>query len=138
MSNDAALPESSGEKHAITEHVRPNISRLEAVRETVAHARKLNWPYRRIATYLAEERGMKMSAKSVRLFCIRRKITKGRGETELESRPEAAVAPPISKSYSPAMSGLFPSEPKSKSGQRFVPREGPLRTKSNGLLKNDE
>ena len=66
-----------------------NQSRLEPWREEIIQMRSLNWPYRKIAEWLAEESEITVSLQAVQQFCKVRGITKGGG---------AKPPPPIRKS----------------------------------------
>jgi len=59
-------------------HRRPNESALEQFRSDIAAMRSQNWPYGRIASWLATEKYLTMHNDSIRRFCIRRGITKGK------------------------------------------------------------
>ena len=119
----------------LEEHVRPNVSRIESHREEVALARKRRWPYDRIVALLKERHGLVVSDRAVSAFCRRRGIQKGVGETDSDisiqdttptpRRESSSVAPPD------ALAGLLP---KFKKKKIFTPREGPIRTRSNGGL----
>lgn len=121
----------------LEDHVRPNISRIESYRDEVALARKKRWPYDRIAALLKERHGLVVSDRAVSAFCRRRGIQKGVGETAADSvtathnpdatpRSDHSITPP-----SDALAGLLPKFRKKKI---FTPREGPIRTHSNGGL----
>lgn len=56
-------------------------SKLEPHRADIAEMRRLNWPYRKIRDWLAEEKGIAVRHTSVDRFCKVREIKKGRGET---------------------------------------------------------
>ena len=137
--NHEGQPEEGASKVKLPNHVRPNVSRLEAFRSLVAEARRGNWPYRRIVTYLDEQHDLKICAKSIRLFCKRRGIKKGVGETE-SAKPIEATRP-IEKrrvstgSKSDVLSSIVP---KFKKKTVFMPREGPARTRSNGGLDESD
>ena len=68
------------------EHVRPNLSRLEAHRSEVALARRLRWSCRVIAELLYERHDLRVSGRSVAYFCKRRGIVKGVGERREKSQ----------------------------------------------------
>ena len=110
----------------LPEHTRPNVSQLETYRSEVALARRRNWPYRAIAELLLERHALRISGRAISDFCQRRRIQKGVGETHETGRPAIAGRPDL-------MTEIAPSCPNKGKG-RFVPHDGPLRTKSNGLL----
>lgn len=56
-----------------------NQSRLEPWREEIIQMRSVNWPYRKIAAWLAEEAEITVSLQAVQQFCKARGITKGGG-----------------------------------------------------------
>ena len=58
-------------------HQRPNESCLEPFREEIVDRRHLEWPYRRLAEWLADEHQLTISAVSIRNFCLVRQIDKG-------------------------------------------------------------
>lgn len=119
----------------LPEHVRPNLSRLEAHRSLIALARRRRWPFQAIADLLLEQHGLQISGRSVSDFCRRRGIVKGKGETRKPIPGESSVThrDPLP---GPSRTPTPPRARKSKN-EKFFFRDGPLRTRSNGLL-NDE
>ena len=126
---------SATETNNIDEHVRPNVSRIESYREEVALARKKRWPYDRIAALLEERHGLVVSDRAVSAFCRRRGIKKGVGETAVVP-PTEIGAPTLRRKNSsdPPSDALANLLPKFQKKKIFTPREGPIRTRSNGGL----
>ncbi len=58
-------------------HLTLRAGKLEAHRVAVEKMRAARWPYRRVAGWLREERGIDVNPESVRRFCRRRGIGKG-------------------------------------------------------------
>ena len=126
---------SSIDPHNLDEHIRPNVSRIESYREEVALARKKRWPYDRIATLLKERHGLVVSDRAVSAFCRRRGIKKGVGETaDASAIQHSAAAPPRERSIASPSDALASLLPKFQKKKIFTPREGPIRTRSNGGL----
>lgn len=101
-------------------------SKLEAHRVAIEKMRALRWPYRRIAEWLQTERGLSTYPETIRSFCRVRGIAKGQPQKAATQRSARPAAP-----NDPA--NVPPNGPTKKKA-RFVPPEGPLRTRSNGLL----
>ncbi len=72
----------------IEEHVYPRTSRLEAWRNEIEIRRSKNWPYRKIADWLREQKGLVISKEAIRKFCLVRKISKG------ASKPKTVTTTP--------------------------------------------
>ncbi|MDA0810811.1 MAG: hypothetical protein O3C21_00240 [Verrucomicrobia bacterium] len=119
----------------LPEHARPNLSRLEAHRSQIALARRRRWPFQAIADLLLEQLGLQISGRSISDFCRRRGIVKGKGETREAPQGESGIA------HRDPLSGNapIPTQPRARKAKdaKFFFRDGPLRTRSNGLL-NDE
>lgn len=81
-------------------HQRPNVSRLEIVREEIIAMRSQNWPYHRIATWLHKDKGIAVTKEAIRQFCDVRKIQKGipRSST-IQNPPGKVSAPPSGKKF---------------------------------------
>ncbi len=119
----------------LEEHVRPNVSRIEIYRKEVALARKKGWPYARIAAFLKEHHELVVSDRAVSAFCRRRGIKKGVGETTTDSATQNTTETPATKSPSTSSQDALASLlPKFRKKKIFTPREGPVRTRSNGGL----
>lgn len=116
----------------LPEYVRPNLSCLEAHRAEVALARRRKWPCRAIAELLFERHGLRITGRAVSDFCRRRGIVKGVGET----RKQNSETETVTGNRAP-MPSLAPRHPKKKQTGKYVFRGGPLRTRSNGLLKEE-
>jgi len=58
-----------------------NQSRLEAWRNQITEMRSLNWPYQKIADWLARETEISVSLQAVHQFCKVRGIVKGNAAT---------------------------------------------------------
>lgn len=119
----------------LKKHVRPNVSRLEPVRQEIAEARRSHWPYRKIIDYLRSEHEITIALRNLRLFCIRRGIEKGVGETAAIS--EEIGPPPLTKRE--PKRNLVPHVAKRRKPSGFVYTEedaGPMKTRANGLIKD--
>jgi hypothetical protein len=119
----------------LPEHVRPNLSRLEAHRSQIALARRRRWPFQAITDLLLEQHGLQISGRSVSDFCRRRGIVKGKGETRDAPQGESGVT------YRDPLPGSSPTPtpPKNRktTDAKFFFRDGPLKTRSNGLLSDE-
>lgn len=118
----------------------PNVSCLEAFRAEIARARQQNWPFRAIAEMLREQHQLVIRPRAICGFCKRRGIEKGVGETQPSAPSPAPVAAPTTSRSSAlpdrhTADALTPRPRRKK--KRFVYTEGPLRTRANGLLKDD-
>ena len=60
-------------------HISDRVSRLEVHRVAITKMRGCHWPYVRIASWLVEERGVKVNPETLRRFCLSRGIEKGDG-----------------------------------------------------------
>jgi|GEM_PF-2525812 len=65
---------------------------LEPVRAEIAELRAKHWPFRKIQTWLKEERGIAVFHTTIFDFCKVRKIKKGKGETATSTQ-ERRTAP---------------------------------------------
>lgn len=108
----------------------PNGSRLVPHEKFVARMRRNGWPFHAIVKRLAGECGVEISVSALHGFYRRQKIAKGKpgGGGKGGSREERDVIDPLD--------GLRPRGEKAKTGNRYVPPTGSLRTRSNGLLKD--
>ena len=121
-------------KLPLREYIRPNISRLEVVREVIAEARHRRWPYRQIVEFLGVDYQITISVPNLRLFCIRRGIEKGVGETQ---KKETVKPPPVGNTNLAALMDTVTPKPRRKrKGAKFVFRDGPMKTRENGLIKD--
>ena len=71
-------------------HQRPNESCLEPYREEIVERRRLEWPYRRLAQWLADEHQLTISAVAIRNFCLVRHIKKGEAPRTSSPRQPAS------------------------------------------------
>ena len=98
------------------------------------------WPFAKIAALLAERYQLKITGRAISDFCQRRGIKKGIGESIIKgsapNRRARANSASENASVEPnaALAHLLPKFRKKKI---FTPREGPIRTRSNGGLDEE-
>ena len=120
-------PDSS--KLTVSPYRPSNGSRLDPHEGFIARMRQNAWPLNAIAERLREECGVRIGTSALHEFCQRRKITKGSTPDEQQkvaNRKQTEIDP---------LEVLRPR--KEKTGGRYEPPSGPLRTRSNGLLKDE-
>lgn len=72
-------------------HYRPNRSRLEPWRSELIQMRAQDWPYVKIAQWLLEKHGFRISAQAIHQFCQRRGISPKQGPARIPPGPKRTV-----------------------------------------------
>ncbi len=82
-------------------HKRPHTSILEEWWDEIEAMRTQEWPYRRIADWLRNNKEITISAEAVRQFCKVRDISKGNSERQPKARPSRTPTKPLKQNRYP-------------------------------------
>ena len=88
-----AMQQEADANLAFERHRDVRLSRLEPHRVAIAKMREQGWPYRKVVTWLSEERQIQVHHETLRRFCVLRKILKHRGETTGRSQRDGQPTP---------------------------------------------